>query len=111
MQRWAHQGQDRRQPERAPHLLYLPYSPVSTTLHEQPMRTLLVLVLSALSLTSAAAQSDKAGAGNPAVTTNRMLWDLFTDASFIVGRPGTDRQVGPIWKDFSRWQKPATQRR
>ena len=42
------------------------------------MRTLLVLVLSALSLTSAAAQSDKAGAGNPAVTTNRMLWDLFT---------------------------------
>lgn len=42
------------------------------------MRTFLVLGLSALSLTSAAAQSDKAGGANPAVTTNRMLWDLFT---------------------------------
>jgi uncharacterized damage-inducible protein DinB len=44
------------------------------------MRTLLVLALSALGLTPLAAQSaENAGStANPAVNTNRMVWDVFT---------------------------------
>jgi hypothetical protein len=42
------------------------------------MRAFLVLVLSAFSLTSAAAQSDKADSGNPAVNSTRTVWDVFT---------------------------------
>jgi uncharacterized damage-inducible protein DinB len=49
-----------------------------TILREHPMRAFLVLVLSALILTPAAAQSDKADSANPAVNSSRKVWDVFT---------------------------------
>jgi uncharacterized damage-inducible protein DinB len=42
------------------------------------MRVFLVLVLSALSIAPAAAQSEKAGSDNLAVNTSRRIWDVFT---------------------------------
>ncbi|HEX2251126.1 MAG TPA: DinB family protein [Gemmatimonadales bacterium] len=42
------------------------------------MRAFVVLVLSALTVTQAAAQSEKAGDTNPAVHTSRTVWDIFT---------------------------------
>jgi uncharacterized damage-inducible protein DinB len=43
------------------------------------MRAFLVVFLSALSLMSAAAQSDKAASGNPAVNSTSLVWDVFTN--------------------------------